>query len=330
MDTIVHRKPDQSVKLTFRKKTHTDQYLNFASNHHIKQKTGIIKTFRHRIETLVTEENDKCDEEKHVTAALRRCGHPEWSLEKKQRVNLPKENTEMIGKACIPYTKGLSERLARVFRRYKIGTIHKPTPTIKNIVCGRMKDPIHELDQNGVLYKVECERHKQSYIGETARPLRARAYEHGVLTHTESRMAHSLLHKQEQTQTNQPTRRSTRATKNIDYKAMDSGRDIPLTEGQTAVSAHMAQNAPHSKGEVTIKKIGKENNWRKRIIKEAIEIKRQAPRLNEDEGKFIIRPIYEPIIGGSTVEEREFETAISDVTEAARREEEALPLTQPL
>ena len=71
MDTQVNVLPGGSTKITiYRKATHTDQYLDFKSNHHIKQKIGIISTFRHRIEELVTEDEDKEKELKHAQTAL--------------------------------------------------------------------------------------------------------------------------------------------------------------------------------------------------------------------------------------------------------------------
>ena len=55
LDALVHRLQSGETKTTiYRKATHTDQYLDFQSNHHIKQKVGIINTFKHRIKTLVT------------------------------------------------------------------------------------------------------------------------------------------------------------------------------------------------------------------------------------------------------------------------------------
>ncbi len=60
LDTLVHVLEDRSTKVTiYRKATHTDQYLDFRSNHHVKQKLGIISTFEHRVEELVTNEEDK-------------------------------------------------------------------------------------------------------------------------------------------------------------------------------------------------------------------------------------------------------------------------------
>ena len=60
LDVLVHVNPDRTLRTSiYRKPTHTDQYLDFQSNHHVKQKIGIISTFKHRIEELVTEEEDK-------------------------------------------------------------------------------------------------------------------------------------------------------------------------------------------------------------------------------------------------------------------------------
>ena len=88
MDTEIHIKEDRSTKVTiFRKEIHTKQYLQFKSNHHIKQKMGIVTNFRNRIYTLITEETDKKKEEEHVIRSLKRCGHPGRVLNRKKRNN---------------------------------------------------------------------------------------------------------------------------------------------------------------------------------------------------------------------------------------------------
>ena len=150
LDTLTHVLPDGSTKTNiYRKATLTGQYLDFTSNHHIKQKIGIITTFEHRVQELITTEEDKKEEMKHVKQALKRCGHPNWTLNRrKERKPKEKEKVERRGKVTIPYIKGLSENLARIFKRYDIETIHKPTATIKNILCNKMKDQVHVLEQN--------------------------------------------------------------------------------------------------------------------------------------------------------------------------------------
>ena len=150
LDALVHILQDRTTKTTiYRKATHTDQYLDFTSNHHIKQKIGIVKTFEHRAEALITKEEDKIEEVKHVKKALRRCGHPVWSLNRKKdtkRKETQVEKPERRGKVVLPYIKGTSEKLARTLRKYDIESIHKPTTKLKQTLCNKMKDKVEPLD----------------------------------------------------------------------------------------------------------------------------------------------------------------------------------------
>ena len=83
LDTLIIRKPDGSTKLCiYRKKTHTDQYLQFTSHHPLHQKLGVIRTLLDRKDSLVTEDEDKREEEKKLEIALTNCGYPKWSIAK--------------------------------------------------------------------------------------------------------------------------------------------------------------------------------------------------------------------------------------------------------
>ncbi|XP_072040837.1 uncharacterized protein [Amphiura filiformis] len=118
LDTLIVRREDGSVKfLVYRKETHTDQYLNLKSHHPLHQKLGIVRTLLDRKNKLVTEDQDKAEEEKHIKDALQKCGYPAWSVEKvknqmvkskpmKERTK-KSDATKSKGFDVIPYVEGV-------------------------------------------------------------------------------------------------------------------------------------------------------------------------------------------------------------------------------
>ena len=125
-NTLVIRKPDNTIKLlVYRKPTHTDLYLNFMSEHPLHQKMGVIRTFFDRMNSVVTEEEDRLIEEERVRAAVRICGYLEWAMNKvkdqmaKKRQAMDKKSNpepseaESKGMLVIFYINGVAERIQR-------------------------------------------------------------------------------------------------------------------------------------------------------------------------------------------------------------------------
>ena len=85
LDTCVKVENDGTLTTNvYCKKTHTNQYLNFNYNHHLRQKVGIISTLMKRTE-LISNEEDKIKEIETVQEAFRTCDYPEWTLKKKRK-----------------------------------------------------------------------------------------------------------------------------------------------------------------------------------------------------------------------------------------------------
>ena len=204
----------------------------------------------------------------------------------------------------LPYVKGLSENLAKILRRYDIETIHKPSATIKNLLCNKMKDQVHVLDKTGGIYYNNCKRHqepKNDYVGETDRVWRGRQYEHGVIDHKTANRSASLNHPEEPKPKRRPsTRSSSRNQQQKDYAAMHHGSNQKLSLGSTEFSAHLACEN-HNKDDVESKLLGTEEDWFKRGVKESIAIRKIKPTLNQDDGRYHLSTMYTKLIRSNHV-----------------------------
>ena len=182
LDTCVSINQDGSTKISvYRKPTHTDQYLNFHSNHHLQHKRAVVNTLMLRAQTLVTESDDRTRETQHVKQALKMNNYPEWML----TIPHPKSTTEDTEEpqnekkiyASTPYIKGISERLQRAFKSHEVTLIHKPVNSLRSQLV-RVKDTTVNLKKCGTVYQIHCEKCKKEYVGETARSLEIRVKEH--------------------------------------------------------------------------------------------------------------------------------------------------------
>jgi hypothetical protein len=276
LDADICVKHNGEIKLKiFRKPTHTNQYLSFHSHHHISHKMSVVRTLVDRAETVITEPEDKEKEMRVISTALKGCGYPTWTVEATQKAITEKKEKRKAtadkkennkGHVTIPYIRGTSERLRRVFKSHRIGTSFRPVNKISQLII-HPKDKIPMEEKCGVVYEVSCKNCDKSYIGETSRKLCARITEHkkdyegsstnGVTTRASHKQAAAEIHK-------------------------------------SAITDHMIQEN-HIPDWTNTKVLSKETNNTARKIREAIWI-RKKKNINRDQGAYHLSQLYNGIL----------------------------------
>ena len=85
LDTLIKRNDDGSIYiLVYRKPTHTDQYLNFHSNHQVSAKESVVSALFTRADNIISEPTDLRTENERIikvltvmiiiNKSLRKCG----------------------------------------------------------------------------------------------------------------------------------------------------------------------------------------------------------------------------------------------------------------
>ena len=182
LDVLVSRKSDGKLDhQVYRKPTHTDRYLHFQSNHHPKQKRGVIKTLIDRAKHICNQPHLN-SELKHVQSALlangynakdiQRAIHPRRDSNHRNNKN---EMEEQKGKAFLPYIKSVTDRIGKILQKHQIKSIYLPTQKIKQLTRSP-KDAVDNLEKAGV-YKIPCSC-GEVYIGTTKRSFNTRIKEH--------------------------------------------------------------------------------------------------------------------------------------------------------
>ncbi|KAI8507908.1 hypothetical protein Bbelb_141480 [Branchiostoma belcheri] len=188
LDTKTIVEEDGNLRFeVYRKPTHTDQYLAFDSHHPLEHKLAVIKTLFHRADNIITSDQAKTDEHRHLRGALAKCGYQNWTFNKALKPSDQSKKTQKCkpltnknkANITIPYVQGVSEKLRRIFQNFNIATNFKPHSTLRQRLV-HPKDRPHKGTKANVIYRLKCEEPNcnNTYIGETSRPLKVRYKEH--------------------------------------------------------------------------------------------------------------------------------------------------------
>ena len=278
LDILIHRNSESGAITTsvFRKKTHTDQYLNFSSHHPCHQKLGVVRTLFDRKDSLVTKVDELEKEDQHIRSALKNCNYPEWSFKRvllaKQKVNKSEKNRDSTreksrGHVTLPYIQGVSEKMSRIMKSHGISCSHKPFQKLRDLLV-HPKDKLKPLEQSGVIYKVPCKQCDSVYVGETGRVLSVRIKEHESEV---SKVSNS--------------RRFTRL----------SSSQATQEHWKSALTDHvMVHN--HIINFEDVKVLDKASEKNLRLIKEAVYIRAHNNTVNRDQGGHYLSHAYDDLI----------------------------------
>ena len=185
LDVLVEKHGTGVQTSVFRKKTHTDRYINFKCHHHPRILSGVVKCLKDRADK-VCHHTTKSQEIEHLKQVFRANGFPESSLKKildgpiRRDTPTPTPTTveeERQKVIFLPYVHGLSQKIENICRRLGIKTIFKSSNTLRQSLV-HVKNSIPEEKKKGVVYEVPCMDCEQVPIGETGRTMQKRVTEH--------------------------------------------------------------------------------------------------------------------------------------------------------
>jgi hypothetical protein len=126
---------DISIKV-FRKNTHTDKYLDFGSHSPVRDKIAVVKSLLDRARIIPSNQVLQKEETDRVAEVLELNGYKKAFIDSVRNTNKAQQNSsefEIRGSTCIPYVKGVSEKIKSILTRAGVRTAFKPIVTLENV-----------------------------------------------------------------------------------------------------------------------------------------------------------------------------------------------------
>ncbi|KAL9958330.1 hypothetical protein ACROYT_G035334 [Oculina patagonica] len=169
---------DGSIEIdVFRKETHTNKYLDFAS-HNPMQHRGRGQDTPKQANLLPSHPELRTNEQDRVLHDLRANGYPDILLKCiRDRTKERPTQERPLGLAVVPYVRGASDRVGRVLKKFRVRTAFKPVRTLGHVFRKPKDRPVVNR-MAGIVYKVKCHDCSFTYIGESKRLWSSRGAEH--------------------------------------------------------------------------------------------------------------------------------------------------------
>ena len=141
----------------YRKKTHTDQILNYNSNHPTQQKISCIKTLFNRVETHCNTTEAKTKELNHLYEIFTKNNYPKHFIDsvykRKQLHQSRSKNTQQNRRIVLPYIHKISEITSQILDKLESSSSTHQQTQVR----------IHET-QRPTLYQNHPQRYENQFI----------------------------------------------------------------------------------------------------------------------------------------------------------------------
>ena len=134
LDVLVTRTEQGLRSSVYRKPTFTGQYLNFNSHHRYTVKKGIVRCLQHRAKTISSDTDAYQEVMIRLRHNLHRNNYPGCITSAPRNLDRRVEdNTRKLTTVCLPYVKGLAERIKNICSPYDIRTVFTSGSTLRRV-----------------------------------------------------------------------------------------------------------------------------------------------------------------------------------------------------
>ena len=130
--------------------------FNFNSLHPYTVKTGIVRCLQHRAKSISSDTDAYQEEMIGLRHSLHRNNYPECITSAPRNLDRKiEDNTRKLTTVCLPYVKGLAERIQKICNPYDIGTVFTSGSTLQRYLF-RVK-PTTEFNMiKNCVYSIPC------------------------------------------------------------------------------------------------------------------------------------------------------------------------------
>ena len=177
LDILIKRTDQGFLETTvYRKVTHTDQILNYASNHPMQHKASCVNTLFARIDSHCSTLESRIAEKQHLIHSFQMNGYPNHFIKRclrkyRRSDTLPSSPDNQRSRNTIvvlPYIQNISEIASHLLGKLGIRVAHKPATSIRQMVS-RLKDKIPIGDKHNIVYQIDCLNCDKEYVGQSSR-----------------------------------------------------------------------------------------------------------------------------------------------------------------